>query len=362
MPRLSHREFDRLSNFLLDLYAFRDHETFVDHVLGSLHALIPCERISYNEMDLQHHQAYVKSTPDDSRVPLLNPIFAKLMHQHPIVQHLQRHRNKQTHAFQITDFLNQREFERLALYQEFYRKLDITHQLAINVDGTTDILIPFAFNRHKSDFAAHERLFLNLLRPHLAQAYRNAKAVSRLKTLLPSLNGVLTVTGLAALLVDRNGTIQWATDNAVEHLRSYCKIVPPGQLPPLIGEWFRSQMATQVESTQRLALRHPLILQREYGKLSIRLLKERHEWWIIMEEHRDEINQAALDEAGLSRREAEVLRWVAQGKTNDEIALVLGVRLATVKKHLERIYIKLGVETRMAAVARAKEICVHALD
>lgn len=54
----------------------------------------------------------------------------------------------------------------------------------------------------------------------------------------------------------------------------------------------------------------------------------------------------------LTPREAEVLLWVAQGKRNAEIGSILGVSPRTVDKHLERIYSKLGVDTRTAAVVR----------
>ena len=55
--------------------------------------------------------------------------------------------------------------------------------------------------------------------------------------------------------------------------------------------------------------------------------------------------------AGLTLREAEVLYWVAKGKTNRDIGDILGSSPATVKKHLERVYVKLGVETRTAAAS-----------
>jgi len=55
----------------------------------------------------------------------------------------------------------------------------------------------------------------------------------------------------------------------------------------------------------------------------------------------------------LTAREAEVLYWVAKGKINRDIGDILGSSPATVKKHLERIYAKLGVETRTAAAAMA---------
>jgi len=56
----------------------------------------------------------------------------------------------------------------------------------------------------------------------------------------------------------------------------------------------------------------------------------------------------------LTPREREVLEWVAAGKTNRDIAAILGASARTIEKHLERIYEKLGVETRTAAVARAR--------
>ena len=58
---------------------------------------------------------------------------------------------------------------------------------------------------------------------------------------------------------------------------------------------------------------------------------------------------------GLTPRVAEVLLWVAQGKTNSDIGTILGISESTVKKHLLEIFIKLGVETRSAATLRALE-------
>lgn len=68
-----------------------------------------------------------------------------------------------------------------------------------------------------------------------------------------------------------------------------------------------------------------------------------------------EAKPAELEALGLTPREAEVLFWVARGKTNDEIGTVLGIGLTTVKKHLESTYSKLGVENRTTAAAMALE-------
>ena len=56
---------------------------------------------------------------------------------------------------------------------------------------------------------------------------------------------------------------------------------------------------------------------------------------------------------GLTSREGEVLSWLSKGKTNRDIAQILGLSPRTVDKHLEQIYSKLGVENRTAAAAIA---------
>jgi DNA-binding NarL/FixJ family response regulator len=59
---------------------------------------------------------------------------------------------------------------------------------------------------------------------------------------------------------------------------------------------------------------------------------------------------------GLTPRVAEALLWLAQGKTNSDIASILGISESTVKKHVQEIFEKLGVETRGAATVRALEV------
>lgn len=61
----------------------------------------------------------------------------------------------------------------------------------------------------------------------------------------------------------------------------------------------------------------------------------------------------SLEALGLTRRESEVLYWLIQDKQNTEIAATLGIQIGTLKKHIEHIYTKLGVQTRSAAVLSA---------
>ncbi|AYG67065.1 MULTISPECIES: response regulator [unclassified Rhizobium] len=73
-------------------------------------------------------------------------------------------------------------------------------------------------------------------------------------------------------------------------------------------------------------------------------------------------NQRADDDIlrqhfSLTQRESEVLLWLAKGKSNRDIGEILGLSARTVNKHLEQIYVKLGVENRASAAVKA----AHAL-
>jgi DNA-binding CsgD family transcriptional regulator len=61
----------------------------------------------------------------------------------------------------------------------------------------------------------------------------------------------------------------------------------------------------------------------------------------------------SLEFLGLSQRETEVLHWLIQGKDNKHIAIQLNIKPGTVRKHLENIYLKLGVQSRTETVAYA---------
>jgi len=61
----------------------------------------------------------------------------------------------------------------------------------------------------------------------------------------------------------------------------------------------------------------------------------------------------------LTPRESEVLFWMAQGKMNAEIGVILDASAATIKKHVEHIFEKLGAENRAAASLRAMEVLGH---
>jgi DNA-binding NarL/FixJ family response regulator len=89
--------------------------------------------------------------------------------------------------------------------------------------------------------------------------------------------------------------------------------------------------------------------------ISVRL--EREQKRPAADFHPDFSSSAPLETAfGLTAREAEVLLWVAQGKSNPEISSILGTAENTIKKHLQHVFEKMGVDNRNAATVRALEV------
>jgi DNA-binding response OmpR family regulator/DNA-binding CsgD family transcriptional regulator len=152
-----------------------------------------------------------------------------------------------------------------------------------------------------------------------------------------------------------DGRLMWQTSLARELLLRYCGTEAPNT-PEALLAWLRRSVA------QDPALGEPQRLQIEQGRkrLSFRLHQQigdtegGGDWLIIMREVSDEaVIEAMSLSFKLTPREAEVLYWVIKGKTNRDIGDILGASPMTVKKHLERVYVKLGVETRTAAAGMA---------
>ncbi|MBB3179560.1 response regulator transcription factor [Variovorax sp. Sphag1AA] len=152
------------------------------------------------------------------------------------------------------------------------------------------------------------------------------------------------------------GKLIWQTVLARELLLRYCGTSAP-VTPPAVIEWLQRHLPDAVERQVE-----PPVLSIAQGaaSLSLRLHQQTghddggDEWLIIMREVSDTaVIEAMSLSLKLTMREAEVLYWVVKGKTNKDIGEILGSSPATAKKHLERVYVKLGVETRTAAAGVA---------
>jgi len=102
-----------------------------------------------------------------------------------------------------------------------------------------------------------------------------------------------------------------------------------------------------------ISAREPLVVEGQEGRLIVRLISADGGSFLLLQQQDTVLRPASLEVLGLSRREAEVLAWVAQGKTDAAIGTILSLSPRTVAKHLQHIYERLGVENRSSAAALA---------
>ncbi len=90
-------------------------------------------------------------------------------------------------------------------------------------------------------------------------------------------------------------------------------------------------------------------MDRTPSRLLIRRVRQEDRVLLLLTEQNGAATVERLARYRLTPREIEVLRWIAEGKSNAEIAIILGISVSTAKQHVERILAKLGVENRTAA-------------
>lgn len=224
---------------------------------------------------------------------------------------------------------------------------------------------------HLEASANRDSTLLDLLQPHLTQVCQTTQILCQIQQTNQTLQACLNADG--SVVVSPAGQIQTINQQARHLLGQYCQdFTPHGQvLPKQVQSWFKGQQALLSHpnddhlngGSSRL---YPLTIEQGERCLKVRLAVDAvNQRYLILlsEQRRFTLTVSALATLGISRREAEVLFWVIDGKSNAEIAGTLSVSIKTVRKHLEHIYVKLGVQDRVAAVvATLKKLGVLNLD
>jgi DNA-binding CsgD family transcriptional regulator len=245
--RLERADFEAILDFLARVDSIDTDEPYAREVLDSLKDLIPCDRVGYDEADVDARR-FLDTTPetadDDALYWATGPC--------PITDY--RIRTGDSTAARVSDVIGRSRWRELPLYREYYQPVGLDHILDLNMSPVRHAFRTLTLFRggDRPDFSERDRLVLEMLRPHLRA--REARA---------------------ALVV-------------------------------------------------RAADKDPV-----------------------------DLGNRARD-PHVTVREREILAMVAAGKTNAQIAAELWVTPGTVKKHLENVYVKLGVGSRAAAASRVQ--------
>ncbi len=365
MEHLTFNDTQRLLQGIQTLYTCGNLETFGVDALTIINQLVPSDIPTFHATKVRTRQISHTFLPDfPGFSPAIDQVIDRHFGEHPLFQHMPQALHG---AYQIADFVSQQElhcFE--GFYQQFLRPLDLEAQMTVflphassdswrNLTQTDATLVGFSLNRAQRSFTERDRLILNLLRPHLSQAHANAQQYQHFQQDLSQLHQ--TLNHLALVVLSAAGQVQRVTPQAVAWLEAYFpKPTSAAQLPDHLWAWVKYQISCATQASHLSNAQLPLRLEQAGKQLVIRLVVEQRSerYLLLLEEHTQSLSKS-LALLGLSQRETEVLFWVIQGKENKAIATQLSVSPSTVRKHLESIYHKLGVQSRTEAIANALE-------
>ncbi len=236
----------RVLRLVGEVMGLLDLDELCQGLLLALREAVPADFVAINEVPDRQGAISISDPPIPAGG---HRMWARYGHQNPLAAHFIHSRDGRPRRF--SDLLTRRELHRLEIYTEIYAPLGVEYQIAFTLPSGPQRVLGVALSRSRRDFTVAERDLLDVARPYLIQAYRNALAFTEANRL-------------------------------------------DGPAP-------------EITDPRRL---------------------------------------------GLTSRQAEVVRLVAMGRSNQHISGVLGISVRTVQKHLERAYRELGVSDRSQAAGR----------
>jgi DNA-binding CsgD family transcriptional regulator len=354
MRHLRQRDFHAILEIVEELYSYQAPEECMVGMVRSLQRVIGCDSFHMSGINPGLRRARWSSSwasgPTTS-MPNVREVFERHMHEHPFLEHWDGGQAVFKPAT-LSDLVSRPSWRNTALYNEVYRPFRIEHMLGVAVRVSRPNKMHVVAMRETIDFDDRDRRVLGLLGPHLEAGYRYAEAVSDLKAQLATLLQGLETDGSAAILLGPDRGIRQMSPRARDLLAEYFRgrWIDRRALPAPVDDWLRRQGLTAAASVAPL---RPLVAERDGRRLTIQLLRSHGGPFLLLSERKLRISPADIASLGLSPRETEVLAWLAHGKSNAEIADILGLSPATIKHCLERVYGKLDVGTRAAATAVA---------
>lgn len=158
---------------------------------------------------------------------------------------------------------------------------------------------------------------------------------------------LLDSVGLSSIATDETGEIKWTTPKAREFIEraKISRVEMLSALKPIFQSFIENP---SLEGSKLIADTNP--------QLAIRFEDVKDDLYIFnLVEDKPKVDESKLlcEQFSLTEREGEVLFWVSQGKSNKELALILGISPRTVNKHLESVFEKMLVENRTSAANMA---------
>ncbi|MEO8697947.1 MAG: helix-turn-helix transcriptional regulator [Acidimicrobiales bacterium] len=364
MQRLQSDDVSALLDAVHETYRASSAREFPTLAMALTTRLVPSDLAGFNDIDPTHQQAIALYDKPVNFFDGAMERFADLQAQHPVIRYISE--TGDGSAKKISDFVDRAQFHALDLYREIYSRIGVEYQMSLTLPAALPRIVAVVLTRSPGgkDYDERDRTLLNLLRPHLAQAYENARLRDMMTDRFAVVSGLLAAQGSNVIVLDNPPSE--ATPGAQVLLFRY--FGRPGRVAPFpdrVMRWLADQRL-RVDHQIEDALPEPfraLTATRDGRRVVVRFVPggDRPDA-LVLTERAAGAGDAELGLLGLSPREAAVLRLLSSGATNAAIGSQLHIAAGTVKKHLDSIYRKLGVSGRVQAVSMTLDLLPADVD
>ncbi len=354
--------FRRVLAAAYDLHRHREAATYPAQLARVAAQVVPCDSALLVTFEPASGALRLDAWPAEQFERLDRDEVVRLHRaDHPFVARCRDSRS--VRAFRLVDLAPKDEFARTGLHTHVYRFLGIEHQLMMLVASPDSRWRALVLNRRTGEFSDEDRSALEALWPHITLAQRNLRRATRSKG--PALDEKVADEASGVIVIRSTGAVTLCTEQARVWLAEYFDAVFVARnvtLPEPLMEWSKKRIADEGGGRRlRVVRRDAFVVSRGEHCLVADLIVDHGKDLHLMRLEKVALNAPAgsLEALGITPREAEVLCWVAQGKTNREVGMILGSSARTVQKHLEHIFQKIGVESRTAAILKAWQAGRH---
>jgi DNA-binding CsgD family transcriptional regulator len=341
-----------LSTALLQLYARCASREFPRRILQSLEILFPGSVISIDEVF--HHSGEAVHHADNrdfaGSYPGVVKGFRLYSHQHPSVRYYLEG-GKEPIIF-LSDLTELAELRKLEFYEHVFRPFGICDQITVVLPSTGVSAYGASINLSAKVTPAQRRM-VKALYPHLTQAQQNATL-----GLNSSLFDPREKYHCVPIPIQGRAEIRDWPDHARELLDLFFDrlVAVPWQPPGELQAWMKERREVFDGREKDWRKLKPLVVTSERGSLHVNLTNSPGvDTEVLLLSGRIKRSPRKAVKGEMTRRQREIVSWVTEGKSNAEIASILSITVPTVKKHLENIFQKVGVENRMALSASVRK-------
>lgn len=321
-----------------------------DTALLPFHRLLHSEFTTFDLYDRQGNMFYFRHFPAEDFSALLPP-FREFFHQHPVVARWDQY-TRGGEPMHLSEQMPVSQFLRTGLFNEVYLHQGMKYQLGFAgpIDSTRNWSM--ATGRLSADYSDREKKLSHFIRPQLARLVGRIARREKACTAAAALSGFFASADAAYALVSASGHIaelsQAARDLLARHVPG--GLPDPGRLPAACAELHRALGAAPASgSAAAKRPTAPVFETYPAGSLHALVLRTFTDGTVLIIFQLPGTTQNSPLHPRLTRREAEILAWIGEGKTNPDIAALLGISPRTVEKHCENLFAKLGVESRLGA-------------